>query len=70
MKHHQRDALWVFWWTNAKPHPYPCAITAYRKRDCIRKVEQEIGLKWPKVYREGGRVVRCGIVPATPKDPT
>jgi len=54
---------WGFAWSNSKPRPYITSITAYARKDCQNQAEETIGLPWKKIYRMGGRAVRCILAP-------
>ena len=58
-----RDPMWVFVWAAGRPRPFPTSIASYRRNDCIKKVEREIGWTWRQIYRRGGRCMLCTVVP-------
>lgn len=61
--HPKHDKLWFFAWSNSTPGPYPCAIAGYTKRQAVAEAVKHVGGPWRKIYRQGGRVIQCHVVP-------
>lgn len=61
------DKLWVFVWTpdGINPHirPYPTSLVSHTRTDLIRFAARELGRSWKTIYRQGGRAVRCRLIP-------
>jgi len=51
---------WFFMWV--KGHPYICSICTWTRKDLIIEVEKMMGADWKRIYRQGGRAVKCDIV--------
>lgn len=64
MKFHPRhNVLWFFVWRTGTPGPYPTAICAYTRKQLIEEVRRQVGGDWKKLYRQGGRAMRCAVNP-------
>jgi hypothetical protein len=53
---------WAFAWSHSKA-PFITRIVGYTRRECIASAEVCLGLDWKKIYRNGGRAVKCAIAP-------
>lgn len=54
---------WFFVWTTGKP--YITSICGWTRKEVIQSVTRDTGRPWRSIYRQGGRVIRCKVVPVT-----
>lgn len=52
---------WFFVWASGKP--YVTTICSWTRKDCIQYVEEQMREPWRKIYRKGGRIVKCALYP-------
>ena len=52
---------WSFAWSGDRAHI--TSIVAWSRRECIRLVEEMMGVPWRKTYRQGGRIIKTEIRP-------
>ena len=52
---------WFFAWTTGKP--YITAVCGWTRKQVIQEVTCCGKAPWKKFYREGGRVIRCKVMP-------
>lgn len=61
MKYNAHEC-WAFAWSTGRTRPYICGITEWTRTELIKNVEKQMGEPWDKIYRRGGRAVKCQIV--------
>jgi hypothetical protein len=52
---------WFFAWTTGKP--YITDICGWKKKDTIAFIEKLLVMKWERIYRSGGRILKCSVTP-------
>ncbi len=52
---------WFFAWMTGRP--YITTICGWSRHNVINEAEKAVGDPWKKIYRNGGRAVRCKVVP-------
>ena len=55
--------LWAFAWSTGHPRPFVTRMTGYTRKDCMKATEKELGMEWKDIYRQGGRLIRCTLMP-------
>ena len=54
---------WGFAWDIGKKTPFVTSIIACSRKDCQNQVAKMLGMSWKRVYRKGGRTIRCTVTP-------
>lgn len=55
------DIKWFFAWTGV--NGYVTTVCSRYRRNLIEKVERLQSTSWRKIYRNGGRAVKCRVTP-------
>jgi len=52
---------WFFAWTSERP--YITSMCSWTRKQLIDDVERSFGRDWKRIYRQGGRALKCTVIP-------
>lgn len=54
---------WFFGWISGKP--YITTICGWTRKQVMQEVERSHGESWNRVYKRGGRIIKCSVRPTS-----
>lgn len=53
---------WFFMWAKPKGREYITMECHWERGKLIEKMERDLGRPWVRIYRMGGRAVKCAVI--------